>query len=203
MKKNIGLTMRVSIADTGEIRDELDANWCNYIEDMGFNPIYLPHKMQTKNIIKKFNLDGFILTGGNDLIEGSPSYYNPRNEFEYKILDEAKINNIPVLGICRGMQVMNIYLGGKITIVRGHINKDHYVTFNNKRISVNSYHKYGINNDALAKDLNVLAKAEDDTIEAVKHSNYPWTALMWHPERHITNTELHAKIVKDALLGAK
>ncbi len=71
--------------------------------------------MSTKSILNsnKKHLNLIILQGGNDIFDSSKEIKN-RNDNENLIIKFAIANNIPLLGVCRGMQLINLYFGGKI-----------------------------------------------------------------------------------------
>lgn len=154
--------------------------------------------------------DGLILTGGKDV---EPSMYGEttphpsvrcdpeRDEMELRILRAFLSASKPVLGICRGLQLLNVFLGGTLW---QHLPEDvgehhesgavHPValapdsvvgTLFGSRILVNSYHHQGVR--TLAEDLRATAHAvvdrEKTTVEAFEHVNGKILAVQWHPER--------------------
>jgi len=162
------------------------------------------------------NADGIILTGGVDIHPGL--YGNAfdtircgtidlkRDELETTLLDYALESGIPCLGVCRGLQFMNVYMGGSLhphlpdTLSDIHRGKDGnsteheiYVTQKlgaldikpgNKSATV-SHHHQGISR--LADNLEAWAIAPDGLIEAIRHSDttsHPFfIGVQWHPER--------------------
>jgi len=159
--------------------------------------------------------DGIILTGGEDInpsLYGHPEYIDvcgkinhKRDTIEKKLFDFALKNKIPLLGICRGMQMTNVALGGTLipdipTYIgkevshRGSGKTEHLVKINNeeKRLFpetkdsfvVNSNHHQCI--DKLAKGLTIIAKSKDGVIEAVSYDkslHAYLVAVQFHPER--------------------
>ena len=116
-----------------------------------------------------------VLSGGNDI-----GLFSLRDKTEYLILDYALEKKIPVLGICRGMQIMSRWAGTKLKRVEGHIRKRHNLKGEIKK-EVNSYHAYSI--AECPKGFKILALSEDGEIEAIRHSSLPLEGWMWHPER--------------------
>ncbi len=121
------------------------------------------------------------MSGGNNIGE-----IPKRDLTENFLLSWSEKNKKPVFGICRGMQMMGVYAGGKLIEVDGHVKTLHHlqVVGNNKQIFpklVNSYHNQALYECPSA--FNVLAKSEDGSIEAMVHKSLPWEAWMWHPER--------------------
>ena len=105
-------------------------------------------------------------------------------ESEVFILDYAFQRKLPVLGICRGMQNLVLRESQELELVEGHVATRHKL-FGNGDIKVpkevNSFHKLGI--FSCPKNYNVMAFAEDHSIEAIVHNHMPWEGWMWHPER--------------------
>ena len=157
-------------------------------------------------MIKSLNIKGIVLSGGNDINE-----YTSRDKIEKCLLEISQKKHLPVFGICRGMQLINNYFGGKQIIDNNnqHVGTDHQIKivnykisqiFNSKIIEVNSYHKNMINIDNLGIDLNIFATYEPDkSIEGFIHSSLPIIGVMWHPERNPNqiNKQIISKIFKD------
>jgi putative glutamine amidotransferase len=124
-------------------------------------------------------LDAIVLSGGDDV--GHPP---ERDRIERAALVLAERDDLPLLGICRGMQVLNIMGGGRLESREGHVAVRHHIEGPDvARREVASFHRLVIPADGVAPDLVPFAWAEDGTIEAVRHRSRPWTGLMWHPER--------------------
>ncbi len=148
--------------------------------------------------------DIVVITGGGDI---SPTFYDEhidenfiksielvsynRDKFEIELVKEAIRQNKKILGICRGVQVINVACGGTlIQHITGHMNTTHNVVLNknsvmndtkhNKVIEVNSIHHQVI--DRLGKGLYVTALSEDNYIEAIENGSNI-LAVQWHIER--------------------
>lgn len=173
-------------------------------------PILKPD--QAREVVSQ--LDGIILSGGNDI---SPSFYEnttgkvvpsqdvvlERDLYEIALCQEALRQQKPILGICRGAQLLNIVLGGtlipeindseginhvqngqpteashKITIEK---QSDLYRIVKETEVGVNSYHHQAIHK--LGKQLAITAKSEDGYIEAIEYQGNSFAlGLQWHPE---------------------
>ena len=157
------------------------------------------------------NYEVLVLSGGGDMGVKSGAYgdqtedlpisgvNDDRDDLEKKLLDRAFERKMPVLGICRGMQVMNVFLGGTLwpDIGQGGFNGEihregeggeppigdipHWTEMEGKEFEVTSHHHQGVRQ--LGKNLQVISKSSDGMIEAVKHETLPWFAVQWHPER--------------------
>jgi len=189
--KKIGITQRVEkIESYGEVRDCLDQEWTNGLLGLDFLPIPIPTSIDNIEMYcEELELDGFILSGGNDLcsqVNGGNSFFK-RDQLENKILEFVISKRIPLLGVCRGMQVLVEYFGGELMVVEHHVNVLHSLEIKNKDIfsfpkKVNSFHNYGVRH--APNELEVLAHSKDGFIEAVKHREHRVVGIMWHPERH-------------------
>lgn len=192
----IGVTQRVEVVEEyGERRDCLDQAWVPLFESFGLTAVPLPNTVEdVKTYLTELNLSGLVLTGGNDLdVVSDPENPAPeRDRFERSALKVARDRHWPVLGVCRGLQLVNVFYGGSIDSVEGHIGHPHEVDFADwldlpETATVNSYHGYGIRGLDLAAELDPVGIAADDTIEAVRHSEWDLVAVMWHPERDDLN----------------
>ena len=197
----IGISQRrLYDVTTLESRDGLDIRLSKLIWDLGFLPVPLTSSIRNNTeYLSMLSLDGFILSGGNDLGE-SPD----RDVLEHDILNYSTAFHKPVLGICRGMQLINKFQGGALHKINGHVAKTHAVSgslFDDAKVHVNSFHNYGILSEGLGDDLNALAFADDGVIEALIHLRHRWMGIMWHPERDDHTSEMDKKLIFDHLNG--
>ena len=189
----IGITQRIDkINAYDEWRDSVDQRLVDWVIDAGFIPVLIPNSLVNalsessshpllEQWLNVLNINAFLLSGGNDI-----GVAVKRDITENFILNWAEKHNKPVLGICRGMQMMGLHFGGKLIKVSGHVNTRHKLQVDRvskiKSVeSVNSYHNYAL--EGCPDVFSVLAKSEDGNIEAIRHKELPWEAWMWHPER--------------------
>jgi N5-(cytidine 5'-diphosphoramidyl)-L-glutamine hydrolase len=205
----VGVTQRVDRVDSyEEFRDALDQRLIDWVVEIGLIPIPIPNSLvglylsKNKQLVldrwlETLNIEVLILSGGND-IGDSPQ----RDLTENCLLSWAEKNRKPVLGICRGMQIMGVYAGGKLIKVDEHVRTRHKLEMsdNNKDIfpeSVNSYHNHALKE--CPNTFEILAKSKDGNLEAMKHKKLPWEAWMWHPEREerfsINNQERFKRLI--------
>jgi len=188
----IGITFRITNAETyEEKRDSLSHDWPIFLEKIQAIPIWIPNSISDlTQFLQELDLDGIILSGGDNIGETSK-----RDKTEKLLIDFAIEKNIPIFGVCRGMQVLNKFFGGTQEILNNnnHIGNNHSVKINNESFSklinstnilVNSYHKNIITINSLAEILIPFAFSDiDDTVEAFVHPELPIIGVMWHPER--------------------
>tara|TARA_B000000532_G_C18741232_1_gene351241 strand:+ start:129 stop:761 length:633 start_codon:yes stop_codon:yes gene_type:complete len=206
MIKKIGITQRVhTICDYQEHRDELDQNWSKLLNEIGALQIILPNNKDiiTNRIIDNYDLDGVILTGGE--IKNNNSNDNSgqinRDEFENDLISYCIEKKIPILGICRGMQMLNLFFGGELISLKNHSGNSHDIKnlSNNKNLPkrVNSFHDFGINKEKLPKNYKIIAICDDGTIEAFEDKDNKIFGIMWHPERNEKFDNIDVKILKE------
>jgi len=198
--KKIGITLRVeNIVKFNEKRDAISHDWANFLEKANVLPIFIPNTLKdTKNFLEEMKLDGVIMSGGDN--KGDDIY---RDRTEREIIEYAMEKEIPLLGICRGMQVINDYFGGnqRTTNDLKHVNKHHKILiieneiqkyFQKKEIEVNSFHNNLIDKNTVGKNLEIFAISEiDNTVEGFYHKKFPILGIMWHPERkNMTSHEI-------------
>ena len=127
----IGITQRVEFFRAyQEKRDCLDQRWITLIAKAGLDIIIIPNALPNiDKWLEDKNIEGLILTGGNDLseLENAQNFDLDRDKTERKILQWASKNRIPTLGVCRGMQMMNFFLKGKLSKIENHAGINHAI----------------------------------------------------------------------------
>ena len=191
--KRIGLTQRVEIIEPGkERRDCLDQKWVSLLSACGLLSIPLCNGVENIEFyLDTLSLDGLILTGGNDLVAYGDSGTAPeRDKFEFAAINYFSKKGLPVLGVCRGMQVLNVWNGGKLAHIDDHAGSRHKVRilepgyiYESGTIEVNSFHNFGITEQNLSESLTAIAISDDGLIEAIVKKTKPQIGVMWHPER--------------------
>ena len=198
--KRILVTQRVDFFDDiKEVRESLDIRILKLIRSIDMLPIQISFSAVNASnnfdeYINSFNPNGILLSGGNNI-----GQFPERDDFERKVIAWSSIRNIPIFGICRGLQVLNNFCNGSLKKVKGHCNTRHLIygdnNFNNRQ--VNSYHNYGVIHKTLGNNLKPIAKTEDGCIEAIKHDLFPWKAIMWHPEREAIFNKKDLEIIQN------
>jgi len=190
--KKIVVTQRLVINDSYyELREALDTNWALLLSKLSFLPIVLPIKCDFKKYFESIKIDGILLTGGNDLNSINTSEVSKQRDiFETKLIEYGIENDIPIFGVCRGMQIIAEYFGSDFMEVKNQVAIKHSLKINqgsryfnklNEISKVNSFHNYAIHN--LANGCLVSATNEDGMIKAIEHKEYKIFGQMWHSER--------------------
>ncbi len=189
--KKIVVSQRVEFIEKyDEKRDCLDQRWSEYFEDLNILAIAIPNNVSyAEKILKGNEIDGVLLTGGNSLVPYGGTAPE-RDILEIFLLEWAMSKNIPLLGVCRGMQLIQHYYGINLVEVDGHIGKRHKLNIEKGcKISdlleaydtVNSYHRFGAFDSA--KKLDIVARSGDGVIMSIEHAVKKIYGIMWHCER--------------------
>ena len=245
----LGLVLIISVLAIVVIRDRFFPQKTVAIVHNNQNTTGIEYALTDKNVgiynvdTSQFNLEdvermideanGVIFAGGNDfdpsLYGGDPElvedYSREDDEKSIGIFTYAIERNKPILGICRGMQLMNIYYGGSLyddikiqyskdVIHRGqdktyayhsvNIRDDSYLKeiIGENQIEVNSFHHEGIRK--LADGLDVAAESPDGLIEAIENPYYSYMiGVQWHPEASYSDDEYSKRIFADFIRKLK
>jgi putative glutamine amidotransferase len=215
-----------------------DLDYVEAVTEAGGVPVVLPPvagPQAAKAHLQR--LDGLLLSGGSDL---DPCFYGERplpqldvtiperDAFEMALLRLALRRRVPVFGICRGMQIMNVALGGTLyqdlpsqlgSDILKHqqdtpgwqptheveVHEDSWVSgIIGACAKVNSYHHQGVKN--LAGDLIASARSSDGVVEAVESSDFSqrWlVGVQWHPERMRNSTPEHRSLFEAHVCAAE
>jgi len=218
---------RVRIGITDCFKEDKFQKYVEWIHgvDPSVEPVRLSWNL--KNAERVDELDGVVFTGGGDVhpkyyagngsLEGLGGVDERRDEFEFAVTDRALESDRPILGVCRGMQMVNVYLGG--TLVRDLVSAgygDHtsaadritqhalsvtprmllHALTGADAVQVNSYHHQAV--EELGHGLVRAAVSPDGVAEAAEWAlkdRMPFLLLVqWHPERS-PETELSMKLM--------
>ena len=234
MKPIIGIFAKIIDADK---KSELLYDYAKVIEKSGGLPVLLPYVEEEETLDQFINIcDGFMFSGGGDV---APSYYgeetkptcgaieNYRDKLEFQAIDKIIKMDKPILAICRGMQLINVYLGGTLyqdipTEIPSQLNHKqksserylvtHDILINEgtplreitkqSRIIGNSFHHQCVKK--LADGLVVTATADDGIIEGYYLPTHKYLmAYQWHPERLYELDKINEKIIRSFVDACK
>lgn len=176
-----------------ESRDGLDQGWAGFCSAIGMGLVPIPNRLDSLDAwLVRLQPSAVILTGGNDVV--FPPYTESacpdRDRTEKLLVEWAISERIPVLAVCHGFQFLNVFFGGRLSRLQGHVRTMHAIEWYPAigdapcpLVEVNSYHAFGIGPDDLAPCLAPLARSHDGSVEAAMHRTSPIIAIMWHPER--------------------
>ena len=191
-------------------RDTLSQDWHPFLAKCGLQALHVPNNVDVNQYLEGVDLAGVILSGGNNV---HPNSYNntsnddmsdtslDRDRTEAALIDWAIARNKPVVGVCRGMHMINVYFGG--TILKDiqasldkasshvacihdlkHLVHSFYGPYGDSPKQVNSYHNQGITKQELSDKLRCASvHAEDNVVEVLYHPDMKIVGIQWHPER--------------------
>ena len=178
--KTVAVTQRVTVDPPHSTRRVcLDQAWTKFLLGCGLVPIPVPNSVEAALKICD-RVDGIVLTGGNDLAAYGGDAPE-RDETETALLDLAERRDLPVLGVCRGMQMIQHRFGSRLQRVAGHVAPCQRISIDGRSVETNSYHNFGAME--VFPPLTTWAIAGDGVIKAVKHTDRRMLGVMWHPER--------------------
>lgn len=194
--KYVLVTQRVEeSAPHGERRDALDQRWTSFLRECGFCPVPVPNEPQVADaVLRDWPVVGMVLTGGNSLA-ACGGEAPERDATESRLLTAACEIGLPVLGVCRGMQVIQHHWRVPLVRVDGHVTDAHRITGEAGESVVNSYHEFGATESV--PGLEVIARSDDGVVEAVRHGRYRVRGVMWHPERYRPFRQPDLDMVRD------
>lgn len=180
----VAVSQRVDVLpERGECRDALDQRLAGFVAAAGGIPVPVPNGLGPGALVRWMEAlrpVAILLSGGNDLGQRLE-----RDRTEELLLASAKRSSLPVLGICRGMQMLGVWAGGSLLPVAGHVRTRHRLRTGDASgpwpEEVNSFHNHAL--AGCPAGFRAAAWAEDGVVEAMVHDELPWEGWMWHPER--------------------
>jgi putative glutamine amidotransferase len=212
----IGVSTSITVGEYPE-RAYVNSAYLRAVEQAGGIPVLLPPQLgaEARETLWR-RLDGLVLTGGGDI---EPARFgelphpstalvsSDRDGLELDLVDRALRDDVPLFGICRGLQVLNVALGGTLhqhvpdsvgeTVQHSQAEKRHVAThpvklltegtrlgeiLGSPELAVNSFHHQAVK--SLGRHLRDVGWAPDQVVEAVEHEDRRRfvIAVQWHPE---------------------
>ncbi len=220
-----------------ELRSFVKSNYIRAINKAGGVPFIIPPELPRSSVEELFDLcDGILLTGGEDI---DPALYGQaphpklgtvscrRDQLDKMVVEMCMEKKKPFLAICRGMQSVNVFLGGTlmqdissaISTEIAHLQPEHYTTLTHQvnelatsdllqkimgksTLAVNSRHHQAV--DKPGKNIKIIARSPDGVAEALVVEGHPFAlAVQWHPEwlvwEHPEHLALFEALMKAAM----
>lgn len=191
-----------------EIREALDVQWGRFLLECGFLPVPVAANVPAQFYFDTLKPVGVLLTGGNDLAAFAPHdlLSLERDRIEKELIESALQNKIPVIGVCRGMQMLAHYHGCSLEKKPDHVVPAHEIQIQTAtrfgallgktKLDVNSFHNYCVT--GLKGDLREVARhTKDGTFEAFENPQKKIYGMMWHPERVDPFSELDIRFFRE------
>lgn len=223
MRKIIGVSLRVvEAAGYQEHRDEISHDWIRFLSSYDIIPVLIPNNLPDVNeFVRDLKLSALLLSNGNNISPLNDEEERldmddvsiDRDNTERELISFAVSNQIPLIGICRGMQMLNVYFGGKMVrnlsdvcgISKPHVANTHEIQFVDVHMKrqlqfnnmiTNSFHNQGVTSDTLSLQLRPFAMADHGVVEGVYHPDLPIAGIQWHPERAGSSVEADSVLFK-------
>lgn len=239
-KPIIGISTSVLVDEGGGFpgyeRIYVNKDYVSSVISAGAVPLMIPMDATEENLRQTLELvDGMIFSGGHDI---APIRYGEephqklqeicpeRDEFDFLLYRLAKEHSLPILGICRGFQLMNVSEGGKLYqdlslknteslkhsqghgpsipthTVKVESGSEFYKILGKEEIRVNSFHHQAVK--STSENVAISGKALDNVVEAIELKNYPFgLGVQFHPEMLQAKEEDMKKIFAALVSAAK
>lgn len=194
--KRVLVSQRVVEGPYGDARDALEHSYVTFLERHGFTVVPVSNAAADASASFTDDVAGVVLTGGNDV-----STSVERDRTEAALLRTAIDRTLPVLGICRGMQFINVFFGGTLVPdLEQHPAWETHRPGGSHPVAivdpaaldmlgadiyeVNTFHRQAVTTGTMAPALRAFAVDRgSDVVEGLFHPSLPVAAVQYHPER--------------------
>ncbi len=213
MIRRVAISQRVVESPSyEESRDALAHDWMEWAQNSIPNAslFQIPNRPEELPLwFGALEPDLVVLSGGNNWGERAE-----RDDTERLLVEIARAKGLPIIGVCRGLQVLNKLYGGEICtdihaaagsshVATNHLVKITHTSFSDMSksgfVSVNSYHDQGVLLRDLAPGLLAFALGDGDVVEGFVHVSEPILSVQWHPERNNPGSFFDEAIVEKFL----
>jgi N5-(cytidine 5'-diphosphoramidyl)-L-glutamine hydrolase len=213
MMSRVAISQRVIENETYvERRDALSQDWARYLTTLipSMTLVPIPNRLvHVTQWLEALSFDALVLSNGNDW-GAAPE----RDRLETEAFVYFRSRGLPILGACRGLQVINVLLQGTLVsdlsglTGASHVACTHDVVLEegpfrtaagSSSLTVNSYHDQAVLLDGLARELRPFAVAEGGVVEGLHHSTDPILGIQWHPERDNPAAGYDAQLIQTFL----
>ena len=191
------VTQRETVGQHGGLVDSLEREYVNFLARAGFCAFPISSfGSDISGFVETVDPDLVVLTGGGIVqadayrcdVEGW--HQDDRDRMEDELITLALERGVPIFGICRGMQKLNAFFGGRLSVAPGGsvqraIGELHPVECaRGDGFDVNHYHQHGLFRDDLGEGMEALAiDPNNGMVEAFRHAAHKVVGVQWHPER--------------------
>jgi gamma-glutamyl-gamma-aminobutyrate hydrolase PuuD len=223
VKRLVGVSLRVVEAPGySETRDAISHDWVRFLSLKGITLLLIPNVLSDPvDYVKQMKVSALILSSGNNVgpLDSTEKRYEgddvslERDTTENELIDFAIESKMPLLGVCRGMHMLNVHFGGGVvrdlTDVCGvgnhHAGSTHNIRITDERwrdrlgtsyAATNSFHRQAITRSTLSSQLSSFALADNDVVEGVYHPDLPIIGIQWHPERKSPSNDIDHIIIE-------
>ena len=180
-----------------EPRDGISHDWLKLFIAYDIIPVLVPNVVGAIDRYFDLKPGGLLLTGGDDL--GPEQDPTDRDRTEEGLLSEALARDIPVFGVCRGLQMINRHFGGQVErhLPEPHIGEHQVYLASGQTVCTNSFHNGGVLLGGVAPVLSVFASTQGGVVEGIRHPTLPVVAVQWHPERQNPARDLDKELLQE------
>ena len=226
-------TIAIPKFEKDQLRKYMQSKYTAALHRAGAKAVWINTDDLDKAIGEMLQCDGLLLSGGEDM---DPKYYGQtptekcgeivprRDEVEMKMLEAFFATGKPILGICRGEQLMNVYFGGALHQDIVDISKCRHNDYPHKNLGchivsltggtklarimrkqtlrVNSLHHQAA--ATVGKDIIISAVSADGIIEGIEHATHPFcVGVQWHPEHMVRYCKQQRRIFEAFVAACK
>jgi putative glutamine amidotransferase len=177
----VAVSQRVTVDARGARYDAVDQRWCRFLQQCGLAAVPVPNDVPAAvRAVEDLPVSGIVLTGGPSLCAYGGDAPE-RDATELALIELALRRRLPLVGVCRGMQVLQHRFGVGLRRVPGQVADRQVLVVDGRQRVVNSYHDWAATDSR--PPLRTWVTGPGQVVKAVRHETAPLVGIMWHPER--------------------